>query len=156
MAMMLSLRILARRSATWRFAEVTATAGQGFVSSLIGAGQGLHTLLGTTYRNKQAMAWHSLFALGGAVLTTKNVIASGGKDMTANDVQALQTTTSLIKETIHYDEWGTDPWHAAGATTFDVASMLVGGGSGAGLKAGSISSKAAAAGERRSTPSAGS
>ncbi|MFC8038889.1 hypothetical protein ACFUOZ_06000 [Paenarthrobacter sp. NPDC057355] len=123
------------------------SAGQGFVSALIGAGQGLHTLLGTTDRNKQVLAWHSLFALGGAVLTTKNVIASGGKNMTAQDAQALQTTAGLAKETIHYDEWGTDPWHAAGATTFDVASLLA-GGTGAGLKAGSISSKAAAAGEK--------
>ncbi|MFF2843390.1 DNA/RNA non-specific endonuclease [Paenarthrobacter sp. NPDC057981] len=125
------------------------SAGQGFVSSLIGAGQGLHTLLGTTDRIKQALAWHSLFALGGAVLTTKNVITSGGKDMTAHDAQALQTTAGLAKETIHYDEWGTDPWHAAGATTFDVASLLA-GGTGAGLVAGSAAAKLGLAAERLS------
>ncbi|MDO6149255.1 hypothetical protein, partial [Paenarthrobacter aurescens] len=63
------------------------SAGQGFISALISAGQGLHTLLGTTDKIKQAQAWQGMFALGGAALTTRNVFARGGKDVTAEETQ---------------------------------------------------------------------
>ncbi|MDO6145628.1 hypothetical protein LDO98_20280, partial [Paenarthrobacter aurescens] len=75
---------------------------------------------GTTDKIKQAQAWQGMFALGGAALTTRNVFARGGKDVTAEETQAVLTTLNAAKETIHYDEWGTDPAYALGATTFDV------------------------------------
>ncbi|MDO6146377.1 hypothetical protein, partial [Paenarthrobacter aurescens] len=62
------------------------------------------------------------------------------KDVTAEETQAVLTTLNAAKETIHYDEWGTDPAYALGATTFDVGSMFI-GGTGAGLKAGSLGGK---------------
>jgi|GEM_PF-4479766 len=116
------------------------SAGQGFISALIGAGQGLHTLLGTTDKIKQAQAWQGMFALGGAALTTRNVFARGGKDVTADETQAILTTLNVAKEAIHYDEWGTDPAYALGATTFDVGSMFI-GGTGIGIKGASLGGK---------------
>ncbi|MFE4194699.1 hypothetical protein ACFRJ9_02445 [Paenarthrobacter sp. NPDC056912] len=116
------------------------SAGQGFVSALLGAGQGLHTMLGTTDKVKQTQAWQGMFALGAAAVTTKAVIDRGFRDTTAEDLDAVLTVGGALKETIHYDDWATDPWHAAGATGFDVASLLA-GGTGAGIKAGSTAGK---------------
>jgi hypothetical protein len=126
------------------------SAGQGFVGALIGAGQGLHTLLGTTDEVKQIQAWQSMFALGAAAFTTKNVIDRGAKDMSAEDAQAVMTVGGALKESTHFEDWGTDPWHAAGATTFDVGSMFI-GGTGAGLKAGTLGSRLTATGEEAVT-----
>ncbi len=116
------------------------SAGQGFTSALIGAFQGLHTLLFTTDTAKQVQAWQGMFALGAAALTTRNVFARGGKDMTSDEAQAVLTTLNVAKETIHYDEWGTDPGYAIGATTFDVGSMFI-GGTGLGIKGASLGGK---------------
>ncbi|MFE4197622.1 DNA/RNA non-specific endonuclease [Paenarthrobacter sp. NPDC056912] len=125
------------------------SAGQGFVSALLGAGQGLHTLLGTTDKVKQTQAWQGMFALGAAAVTTKAVIDRGFRDTTAEDLDAVLTVGGALKETIHYDDWATDPWHAAGATGFDVASLLA-GGTGAGIKAGSTAGKLGLTAERLS------
>ena len=116
------------------------SAGQGFTSALIGAFQGLHTLLFTTDTAKQVQAWQGMFAAGAAVLTTRNVFARGGKDMTSDEAQAVLTTVNVVKETIHYDEWGTNPGYAIGATTFDVGSMFI-GGTGLGIKGVSLGGK---------------
>ena len=116
------------------------SAGQGFTSALIGAFQGLHTLLFTTDTAKQVQAWQGMFALGAAALTTRNVFARGGKDVTPDEAQAVLTTVNVAKETIHYDEWGTDPGYAIGATTFDVGSMFI-GGTGLGIKGASLGGK---------------
>lgn len=117
-----------------------ASAAQGFTSALIGAGQGLHTLLLTTDTAKQALAWQGMFAIGAAALTTKNVIDRGFKDASPEDINAVLTTVNVAKETIHYDEWGTNPGYAIGATTFDVGSMFI-GGTGLGIKGASLGGK---------------
>ncbi|MFF2317387.1 hypothetical protein ACFVTE_14065 [Arthrobacter sp. NPDC058097] len=115
--------------------------GQGFLGAIVGAGQGLYTLLGTSDKLKQAQAWQSMWALAGAVITTKSVIDRGARDLSAEDVKAVLTVAEAGKTAVHYDEWGKDPWYAGGAVTFDVASLFV-GGSGAGLKAGTLAGKA--------------
>ncbi len=127
-----------------------ASAAQGFTSALIGAGQGLHTLLLTTDTAKQVQAWQGMFAIGAAALTTKAVIDRGFRDTSEEDINAVLTTVNVAKETIHYDEWGTNPGYAIGATTFDVATLLA-GGAGVGVKAGSTAGKLGLAAQRLST-----
>ena len=131
------------------------SAGQGFTSALIGAFQGLHTLLFTTDTAKQVQAWQGMFAIGAAAFTTKAVIDRGFRDTSEEDINAVLTTVNVAKETIHYDEWGTDPGYAIGATTFDVATLLA-GGAGVGVKAGSTAGKLGLAAHRLSTATMGS
>ncbi|MDO6148610.1 DNA/RNA non-specific endonuclease, partial [Paenarthrobacter aurescens] len=77
------------------------------------------------------------------------------KDVTAEETQAVLTTLNAAKETIHYDEWGTDPAYALGATTFDVATLFA-GGAGVGIKAGSTAGRLGLAAQRLSTATMGS
>lgn len=100
---------------------------QGFATAAAGAVEGLYTLAGTTDKNQQTHAWQGAGALGQAVFTTTAVIARGFTDMTGQDIEAILTTAAVVKDTVHYEEWGTDPWRAGGQTLFDVGSLPAGG-----------------------------
>lgn len=59
--------------------------------------------------------------------------------------QAKSELTATGKSIIHYDEWGTDPAHAAGSSTFDIAAIVATipfGGEGAAAKGVSAIGKA--------------
>ncbi|MFK0002393.1 DNA/RNA non-specific endonuclease [Paenarthrobacter sp. NPDC090520] len=122
---------------------------QGFGTAAVGAAQGLYTLAATKDKNEQLRAWHGIGALGQAVFTTKAVIDRGFTDVTEQDINALLTTVDAIKDTIHAEEWGTDPWRAGGQTVFDLASMAA-GGSGIGAEAGTMAAKLGLAAEKLS------
>lgn len=122
---------------------------QGFGTAAVGAAQGLYTLLGTKDKNEQTRAWQGIGALGQAVFTTKAVIDRGFTDVTEQDIEAFLTTVEALKDTIHAEDWGTDPWRAGGQTVFDVGSLAV-GGSGIGAEAGTMAAKLGLAAEKLS------
>ena len=99
---------------------------QGFGTAAVGSIQGLYTLFGTRDKDAQGQAWQGIGALGVAVFRAKAVIDRGFTDMDTGDIEALLTAGAAIKDTVHADEWATDPWRAAGQTIFDAATAAAG------------------------------
>ncbi|MFE5838843.1 glycohydrolase toxin TNT-related protein [Arthrobacter sp. NPDC056493] len=124
-----------------------ASLGQGALAAVVGAGQGLYTLLGTTDKEQQVRAWQGLGMLAGAALTTHRAISRADGKFSAEELNAMLTVGDAVKGAVYYDEWGKDPWYAAGGATVDVAGLFA-GGAGVGLKAGTAASKAGMAAEK--------
>ncbi|MFJ4027323.1 hypothetical protein ACIPWF_09020 [Paenarthrobacter sp. NPDC089989] len=106
------------------------SAVQGFGTAAVGAAQGLHAMAGTSDANERLRTFQGIGVLGAAVFRAKAVIDRGFTDMDDGDIEALLTAAAAIRETVHADEWATDPWRAAGQTTFDAASAAAGGAGG--------------------------
>ncbi|RAX45808.1 hypothetical protein DQ354_07965 [Arthrobacter sp. AQ5-06] len=121
---------------------------QGVSGSVLGAVDGTYTLLGTTDKVKQGQALQGIGTLAVAGLTTYAAFQRGLKDASKSDIDAVLTVGGVGKSVIHYDELGRNPAYAAGATTFDVASLIAPGGIGIGAKAGGVAGHAGVAGAR--------
>lgn len=116
-----------------------ASLGQGALASLVGGAQGLYTLLGTTDKAEQMLAWQGIGTLAGAAITSRNALADG--KVSAAEVESMQILREAGKQVIYYDEWGRDPLYAAGGASLDIVGLFA-GGAGIGLKAGSVAGKA--------------
>ena len=134
----------------WGTANVSLRAGgwvsigQGALTAVVGGAQGLYTMLGTTDKAEQTLAWQGLGALGGALFTSHKAVTRADGKFSVDELNALLTVGEAGKGLIHYDEWGRDPFYAAGSTAVDIVGLLA-GGTGVGLKAGSVASKAGTA-----------
>ena len=135
----------------WGAANVSLRAGgwvsvgQGALTAVVGGAQGLYTMLGTTDKAEQTLAWQGLGTLAGALFTSHKAITRADGKFSADELNALLIVGEAGKGVIHYDEWGRDPLYAAGSTAVDIVGLLA-GGAGVGLKAGSVASKAGTAG----------
>lgn len=121
-----------------------ASFGKGVWSGVTGTVTGLGNMVGLGGGEAFAQTWQGLgnLALNAAIVTSPVVQlamhASGNGDRVK---QAGEELLAVGKAAIHWDEWQTDPAYAAGATTFDLASILLTAGAGATAKVGSVAGK---------------
>ena len=121
-----------------------ASFGKGVWSGVTGTVTGLGNMVGLGGGEAFAQTWKGLgtLALNAAIVTSPVVQlamhASGNGDRVK---QAGEELLAVGKAAIHWDEWQTDPAYAAGATTFDLASILLTAGAGATAKVGSVAGK---------------
>lgn len=121
-----------------------ASFGKGVWSGVTGTVTGLGNMVGLGGGEAFAQTWQGLgnLALNAAIVTSPIVQlamhASGNGDRVK---QAGEELLAVGKAAIHWDEWQTDPAYAAGATTFDLASILLTAGAGATAKVGSVAGK---------------
>ncbi|WP_256871769.1 DNA/RNA non-specific endonuclease [Paenarthrobacter nitroguajacolicus] len=128
---------------------------QGFGAGLIETVDGVWSLTGTLNPGKRDQAWGGVNAMVGAAGTLALVPLTSfdakRREEDAPKVQeALDLFGSIGPAFIHQDEADTNAGWAAGATTFNVASLFVGAGAGAGVKAGTLATKTGMAAERLS------
>ncbi|MCC3282442.1 hypothetical protein [Arthrobacter caoxuetaonis] len=121
-----------------------ASFGKGVWSGITGTVTGLGNMVGLGGGEAFAQTWKGLGALATnlAIMTSPVVqvalLASGNGDRVR---QAGDELLAVGKAAIHWDEWQTDPAYAAGATSFDLASILLTAGAGATAKVGSVAGK---------------
>ncbi|MER2133519.1 MAG: hypothetical protein ABS910_02430 [Arthrobacter sp.] len=121
-----------------------ASFGKGVWSGVTGTVTGLGNMVGLGGAEAFEQTWKGLgnLAVNLAIMTTPAVQialhASGNSDRVR---QAGDELLAVGKAAIHWDEWQTDPAYAAGATSFDLASILLTAGAGATAKVGSVAGK---------------
>lgn len=105
---------------------------------------GLATLAGLGGKDAFVQSWtgvgtlaHDLFIVTGAGMPF--MMATGQEQKVKDSAGNL---LEIAKDTIHLDEWKTDPASALGATAFDVITAVGTGGVGAGVKGASVAGKA--------------
>ena len=109
----------------WGAANVSLRAGgwvsvgQGALTAVVGGAQGLYTMLGTTDKAEQTLAWQGLGTLAGALFTSHKAITRADGKFSADELNALLIVGEAGKGVIHYDEWGRDPLYAAGSTAVE-------------------------------------
>ncbi|XAS68082.1 hypothetical protein V3C33_01745 [Micrococcaceae bacterium Sec5.7] len=131
---------------------------QGFGAGAVELVDGLWSLTGTSNATKRDQAWGGVNTLVGAAGMLATVpftwALSGVNNQWENDKpqiqQALDTFGAMGPAFIHMDEAGTNPNWAVGAASFNVVSTVFTGGAGAGVKAGSLASKAGLTAEKLS------
>ncbi|GAA1922290.1 hypothetical protein GCM10009688_29150 [Arthrobacter gandavensis] len=121
-----------------------ASFGKGVWSGVTGTVTGLGNMVGLGGAEAFEQTWKGLgnLAVNLVIMTTPAVQialhASGNSDRVR---QAGDELLAVGKAAIHWDEWQTDPAYAAGATSFDLASILLTAGAGATAKVGSVAGK---------------
>ncbi|MSR98757.1 hypothetical protein FYJ28_07950 [Arthrobacter sp. BL-252-APC-1A] len=121
-----------------------ASFGKGVWSGVTGTVTGLGNMVGLGGAEAFEQTWKGLgnLAVNLVIMTTPVVQialhASGNSDRVQ---QAGDELLAVGKAAIHWDEWQTDPAYAAGATSFDLASILLTAGAGATAKVGSVAGK---------------
>lgn len=121
-----------------------ASFGKGVWSGVTGTVTGLGNMVGLGGAEAFEQTWKGLgnLAVNLAIMTSPVVQialhASGNSDRVQ---QAGDELLAVGKAAIHWDEWQTDPAYAAGATSFDLASILLTAGAGATAKVGSVAGK---------------
>lgn len=124
--------------AVWSF-------GKGVWDSGVGAVTGITNLIGFGGKDVFVQSWKGLgtLVLDLSIATSPvmqwNLIATGRAQRV---VDAGNNLLAIGKETIHWDDWNTDPAYAAGASAFDLAGILLTAGAGAGVKGASVAGKA--------------
>ncbi|MCC9178950.1 hypothetical protein LOC57_14950 [Arthrobacter sp. zg-Y750] len=119
---------------------------------------GLAALAGLGGKDAFVQSWkgvgtlaHDLFIVTGAGMPF--MMATGQEQKVKDSAGNL---LEIAKDTIHLDEWKTDPASALGATAFDVVTTIGTGGAAAGVKGVSVAGKAAdAAGDAGKLAKAG-
>ena len=128
---------------TW---DAVASFGKGVWSGITGTVSGLWNMVNVGDMDTFKATWTGLgkLALDVAIVTTPlaqvALRATGHGDVADN---AGKDLLAVGKAAIHWDDWKRDPAYAAGATTFDLATILLTAGGGAALKAGSVAGKVA-------------
>ncbi|MFJ5955360.1 hypothetical protein ACIQC5_05305 [Paenarthrobacter sp. NPDC092416] len=128
---------------------------QGFGGGLIETVNGVWALTLTLNPEKRDQAWggfNATMAAAGTLLATPlSLWDEERKQREAPEVQkALDLFGSMGPAFIHQEDADTNAGWAAGATTFNVASIFVTAGAGAGVKAATVTTKAGLAVERLS------
>ncbi len=117
---------------------------KGVWSGVTGTITGLGNMVGLGGPEAFAQTWKGL----GKLAMDVAIVAVPGVSMalvaTGNGQKVKDAADELLavgKAAIHWDEWKSDPAYAAGASTFDLASILLTAGAGATAKVGSVASK---------------
>ncbi|MCC3276978.1 hypothetical protein LJ753_13990 [Arthrobacter sp. zg-Y20] len=117
---------------------------KGVWSGVTGTITGLGNMVGLGGPEAFAQTWKGL----GKLAMDVAIVAVPGVSMalvaTGNGQKVKDAADELLavgKAAIHWDEWKTDPAYAAGASAFDLASILMTAGAGASAKVGSVASK---------------
>ncbi|MEB7505396.1 hypothetical protein [Arthrobacter koreensis] len=121
-----------------------ASFGKGVWSGVTGTVTGLGNMVGLGGAEAFEQTWKGLgnLAVNLAIMTSPVVqIALHASGNTDRVQQAGDELLAVGKAAIHWDEWQTDPAYAAGATSFDLASILLTAGAGATAKVGSVAGK---------------
>ena len=130
--------------------DAVGSFGKGIWDSGVGAVTGVTNLIGFGGKDVFVQSWKGLgtLALDLSIATTPaiqwSLIATG---RTQRVVDAGNNLLAIGKDTIHWDDWNTDPAYAAGASAFDLAGILLTAGAGAGVKGASVAGKAGKAGD---------
>ncbi|WP_336712170.1 DNA/RNA non-specific endonuclease [Arthrobacter sp. USHLN218] len=117
--------------------------GKGVWSGITGTVTGLWNMVNFTDMDTFSATWKGIgqLALDVAIVTTpmaQVALRATGNGRIAD--QAGERLVAVGKAAIHWDDWKRDPAYAAGATTFDLASILLTAGGGAVAKTGSVAS----------------
>ena len=131
--------------------------GKGVWESGVGTVTGLANLVGLGGGDAFVQSWkgvgtlgHDLFIVTGAGLPF--MLATGQQQKVKDSADNL---LAIGKETIHWNEWQSDPAYALGASAFDLATMIGTAGVGAAAKGGSVAGKAGDLGDLGKAAKAG-
>lgn len=131
-----------------------ASFGKGLWSGVTGTVTGLGNMVGLNGSEAFEQTWAGIgkLAVNVAIVTSPlaqvALRASGNGDVVD---RAGEELLAVGKAAIHWDEWQSDPAYAAGATTFDLATILLTAGAGATAKVGSVAGKVATIGGKAGT-----
>ncbi|EMY35788.1 hypothetical protein D477_002581 [Arthrobacter crystallopoietes BAB-32] len=117
--------------------------GKGVWSGITGTVTGLWNMVNFTDMETFSATWKGIGQLALDVAIVTSPVAQVALRATGNGRIADQAGERLVavgKAAIHWDDWKRDPAYAAGATTFDLASILLTAGGGAVAKTGSVAS----------------
>ncbi|WP_188668777.1 DNA/RNA non-specific endonuclease [Tersicoccus solisilvae] len=120
--------------------------GKGVWSGVTGTVKGLWNMVNVTDMDTFKATWTGLGKLALNVAIVSSPVAQVAMRATGHgDVvdKAGQELLAVGKAAIHWDDWKRDPAYAAGATTFDLATILLTAGGGAVAKTGSVAGKIA-------------
>ena len=120
-----------------------ASFGKGVWSGITGTVTGLWNMVNFTDMDTFSATWKGIGQLALDVAIVTSPVAQVALRATGNGRIADQAGERLVavgKAAIHWDDWQRDPAYAAGATTFDLASILLTAGGGAVAKTGSVAS----------------
>lgn len=126
-----------------------ASFGKGLWSGVTGTVTGLANMVGINGAEAFKQTWVGIgkLAVNVAIVTTPfaqvALRASGNGDVVD---RAGAELLAVGKAAVHWDEWQSDPAYAAGATTFDLATILLTAGAGAAVKGSSVAGKVATVG----------
>ncbi|MCC9176047.1 DNA/RNA non-specific endonuclease [Arthrobacter sp. zg-Y179] len=124
--------------------DAVGSFAKGVWSGIKGTVTGLGNMVGLGGADAFAQTWKGL----GKLATDLAIVAVPGVTAvmvaTGNGQKVKDAANNLVavgKAAVHWDEWKTDPAYAAGASSFDLASILLTAGAGATAKVGSVASK---------------
>lgn len=115
--------------------------GKGVWSGVTGTVTGLWNMVNVGDMETFKATWKGIatLAVDAAVVSPIGMALSDPKRVK----ESQQRLIAVGKSAIHWDEWKEDPAYAAGASTFDLATILLTAGAGAVTKTGSTASKVA-------------
>lgn len=124
--------------------DAVGSFAKGVWSGVTGTITGLGNMVGLGGPEAFAQTWKGLgkLAMDVAIVSVPGVslaLVASGNGQKVKD--AADELLAVGKAAIHWDEWKSDPAYAAGASTFDLASILLTAGAGATAKVGSVASK---------------
>ncbi|WP_026817932.1 hypothetical protein [Arthrobacter castelli] len=113
---------------------------KGVWSGVTGTATGLWNMVNFTDWETFSTTWKGIgtLAVDAAIVSNPALAMTVGAERRQ---QAGQRLLAVGKSAIHWDEWQEDPAYAAGASTFDLATILLTAGAGAVTKTGSVASK---------------
>ncbi|MBT1002556.1 hypothetical protein KIH31_08055 [Paenarthrobacter sp. DKR-5] len=120
--------------------------GKGVWSGITGTVSGLWNMVNVTDMDTFKATWTGLGKLAFNVAIVSSPVAQIALRATGHSDIVDKAGTELLavgKAAIHWDDWKRDPAYAAGATSFDLATILLTAGGGAVAKTGSIAGKVA-------------
>lgn len=122
---------------TW---NAVASFGKGVWSGVTGTVTGLYNMVNFTDWDTFSTTWKGIGTLAVDVAVLSSPVGLALSD-TERKKEAAQRLLAVGKSAIHWDKWQEDPAYAAGASTFDLATILLTAGAGAVTKTGSVASK---------------
>lgn len=111
--------------------------GKGVWSGVTGTATGLWNMVNVGDMETFKATWKGIATLAMDVA----VVSAPGIQTSSRAMEARERLLAVGKSAIHWDEWQEDPAYAAGASTFDLATILLTAGAGAVTKTGSVASK---------------
>ncbi|PPB49536.1 hypothetical protein C4K88_07545 [Arthrobacter pityocampae] len=131
-----------------------ASFGKGLWSGVTGTVTGLGNMVGLNGAEAFKQTWAGIGKLAVNVAIVTSPVLQMSLRATGNGDVADRAGEELLavgKAAIHWDEWQSDPAYAAGATTFDLAAILMTAGAGATAKVGSVAGKIGTIGGKAGT-----
>ncbi|NMR29551.1 glycohydrolase toxin TNT-related protein [Crystallibacter degradans] len=117
--------------------------GKGVWSGITGTVTGLWNMVNFTDMETFSATWKGIGTLALDVAIVASPVAQVALRATGNKHIVDQSADRLVavgKAAVHWDDWKRDPAYAAGASAFDLASILLTAGGGAVAKTGSVAS----------------